>query len=91
MGKLLLPRLTVQVRNRHSGYSRAKVEEYDFPSNFPWNMKTTMLSIDARRLSSTSARQDFFTNIAGKVKSGEIDKEEMTAHASTLMYIIPFS
>ncbi|QQK45611.1 Cytochrome P450, E-class, group I [Penicillium digitatum] len=64
VGKLLLPRLTVQVRNRHSGYSRAKVEE---------------------RLSSTSARQDFFTNIAGKVKSGEIDKEEMTAHASTLI------
>lgn len=46
-----------------------------------------MLSIDTRRLNSISTRQDFFTNIAGKVKSGEIDKEEMTAHASTLMYI----
>lgn len=87
LGKLLLPRLTIQVRNRHSGYSRAKVEEYDVLSDIPWNKNTTMLSIDARRLSRTSARQDFFTNIAGKVKSGEIDKEEMTAHASTLMYI----
>ncbi|KAL4916488.1 cytochrome P450 [Aspergillus aurantiobrunneus] len=64
LGKLLLPRLTVQVRNRHTGYSREKVEE---------------------RLNSTSSRQDFFTNLAGKVKSGEIDKEEMTAHASTLI------
>lgn len=37
LGKLLLPHLTVQVRNRHSGYSRAKVEGYDFLSDFPWN------------------------------------------------------
>ncbi|KAK2755484.1 hypothetical protein FQN54_006421 [Arachnomyces sp. PD_36] len=54
----------LRLRNRHSGYSRAKVEE---------------------RLNSTASREDFFTNLAGKVKGGEIDKEEMTAHASTLI------
>ncbi|OTA96863.1 hypothetical protein M434DRAFT_392544 [Hypoxylon sp. CO27-5] len=38
-----------------------------------------------RRLESTSSRQDFFTNIVAKVKSGEVGLEEMTAHASTLI------
>ncbi|KAK3684172.1 cytochrome P450 [Podospora appendiculata] len=37
-----------------------------------------------RRLESDTGRQDFFTDIAEKVKSGEIPLEEMTAHASTL-------
>ncbi|KAI1409848.1 putative cytochrome P450 [Hypoxylon sp. FL1857] len=38
-----------------------------------------------RRLESESSRQDFFTNIVAKVKSGEVGLEEMTAHASTLI------
>ncbi|KAI1091695.1 putative cytochrome P450 [Rostrohypoxylon terebratum] len=37
------------------------------------------------RLESKSSRQDFFTNIVAKVKSGEVGLEEMTAHASTLI------
>ncbi|KAJ8128638.1 hypothetical protein O1611_g4996 [Lasiodiplodia mahajangana] len=38
-----------------------------------------------KRLESTSTRQDFFTNLSEKVKSGEVPLEEMTAHASTLI------
>ncbi|KAI2601919.1 putative cytochrome P450 [Hypoxylon sp. NC1633] len=38
-----------------------------------------------RRLESKSLRQDFFTNIVAKVKSGEVELEEMTAHASTMI------
>jgi hypothetical protein len=38
-----------------------------------------------RRLASQSRRKDFVTNLVEKVESGEIGKEEMTAHASTLM------
>ncbi|CAJ2506368.1 Uu.00g004980.m01.CDS01 [Anthostomella pinea] len=38
-----------------------------------------------RRLDSESPRQDFFTNLTHKVKSGEVPLEEMTAHASTLI------
>ncbi|KAI1206783.1 putative cytochrome P450 [Annulohypoxylon truncatum] len=37
------------------------------------------------RLESKSSRQDFFTNIVAKVKSGDVGLEEMTAHASTLI------
>jgi hypothetical protein len=37
------------------------------------------------RLESKSVRKDFLTNLVGKVESGAIEKEEMTAHASTLM------
>ncbi|RYP13362.1 hypothetical protein DL765_006903 [Monosporascus sp. GIB2] len=37
------------------------------------------------RLESSSQRNDFFTNIAAKVKSGDVSLEEMTAHASTLI------
>ncbi|KAJ5735335.1 uncharacterized protein N7483_000460 [Penicillium malachiteum] len=51
------------------------------PSDFRGNDMLTW----SRRLSSTSSRQDFFTDLAEKVKSGQIDKEEMTAHASTLI------
>jgi hypothetical protein len=39
----------------------------------------------ARRLESTSPRQDFLTNVVEKVKSGEVPLEEMAAHSSTLM------
>ncbi|KAL8893363.1 MAG: hypothetical protein Q9192_005343 [Flavoplaca navasiana] len=39
----------------------------------------------AHRLESESSRKDFLTNLVGKVKSGEIPLEEMTAHVSTLV------
>ncbi|KAI3199307.1 hypothetical protein CBS147311_6036 [Penicillium roqueforti] len=39
----------------------------------------------ARRLESQSSRKDFLTNLVDKVKNGEVGKEEMTAHASTLI------
>lgn len=38
-----------------------------------------------KRLDAQTPRQDFFTNIVGKVRSGDVSQEEMTAHASTLM------
>lgn len=38
-----------------------------------------------RRLERESPRQDFFTNLVSKVKSGEVEMEEMAANASTLM------
>lgn len=39
----------------------------------------------SRRLANKSARKDILTNVIGKVESGEIPQEELTAHASTLM------
>lgn len=39
----------------------------------------------AKRLSASEPRQDFLTHIIGKVQSGQVSQEEMTAHASTLM------
>ncbi|KAK4210842.1 cytochrome protein [Rhypophila decipiens] len=38
-----------------------------------------------RRLATKSGRKDLMSNLLSKVESGEIDKEEMTAHASTLV------
>jgi hypothetical protein len=38
-----------------------------------------------QRLEAKTARQDFLTNLVGKVKSGAVPEEELTAHASTLM------
>lgn len=38
-----------------------------------------------RRLANKSARKDILTNVVGKVETGEIPQEELTAHASTLM------
>lgn len=32
-----------------------------------------------------SSRKDFLTNIASKVTSGQVEREELTAHASTLV------
>jgi cytochrome P450 len=60
----LLPKLAMTVLDKHTQYTRAKVQ---------------------RRLECQSPRQDFFTNMVAKVKSGEVDLEEMTANASTLM------
>ncbi|EKG12700.1 Cytochrome P450 [Macrophomina phaseolina MS6] len=64
IGKLLLPRFTVAIRDKHSGYSREKV---------------------ARRLAVQSGRKDFLTNLVSKVHAGELDREELTAHSSTLV------
>lgn len=38
-----------------------------------------------KRVDNQAARQDFFTHITSKVRSGEVEQEEMTAHASTLV------
>lgn len=37
------------------------------------------------RLKSKTLRQDFLTNLVSKVENGEVPKEEMTAHSSTLI------
>ncbi|EAW12425.1 cytochrome P450 [Aspergillus clavatus NRRL 1] len=39
----------------------------------------------ARRIGSSSARKDFMANLIGKLESNEMDREELTAHASTLV------
>ncbi|KAE8396119.1 hypothetical protein BDV23DRAFT_178178 [Aspergillus alliaceus] len=39
----------------------------------------------ARRIGSSLARKDFMANLIGKVESNEMDLEELTAHASTLV------
>ncbi|KAK3301905.1 putative cytochrome P450 [Chaetomium strumarium] len=38
-----------------------------------------------KRLDASTPRQDFFTHIVNKVRSGDVSQEEMTAHASTLI------
>lgn len=38
-----------------------------------------------KRLDAETPRQDFLTHIAKKVRASEVEQEEMTAHASTLM------
>ena len=44
-----------------------------------------------RRLANESGRKDFLTNLVEKVKSGEIEKEEMAAHVSTLVLVKYFN
>ena len=44
-----------------------------------------------RRLKSKTNRKDFLTNIVDKVESGEVSKEELIAHSSTLMYVVTAS
>ena len=67
IGKTILPRLTVGVRNKHTNYSRDKV---------------------ARRLEAKSPRADFMSRLIKKVQDEEMDLEELTAHASTLVYVM---
>lgn len=38
-----------------------------------------------RRLGTRSPRNDFLSALVEKVESGQVDKEEMTAHVSTLV------
>jgi hypothetical protein len=66
LGRLLLPSLVAGVREKHSMFSRAKVQ---------------------KRLEADTPRQDFFTHIVSKFRNGEVELEEMTAHASTLMQV----
>lgn len=39
----------------------------------------------AERMTDDNGRKDFMSNLVSKVESGEVDREEMTAHASTLI------
>ncbi len=82
IGKWLLPSLTIEVRNKHSGYSRAKVNRYEPRSSEKMALTNSHSRLEKRH----SARKDFLTNIIEQVESGEVSREEITAHASTLMY-----
>lgn len=44
-----------------------------------------------RRLSSRAGKKDFLTSLVEKVRNGEVDKEEMTAHVSTLAWVERFA
>lgn len=82
LGKYLLPRWTVSIRNKHTGYSRSKVARYDLLKLlFHYRVADNA----ARRLDSKTSRKDFMTNLVGKITTGEVSREQMTAHASTLM------
>lgn len=41
-----------------------------------------------RRLNNDSSPDDFLINVVDKVNSGEVSKEKLTAHASTLVWVI---
>ncbi|ORY55718.1 cytochrome P450 [Pseudomassariella vexata] len=47
--------------------------------------EVTLADNRPRRLDAEMPRKDFFTHIANKVLAGEVEQEEMTAHASTLV------
>ncbi|KAL9063654.1 MAG: hypothetical protein Q9161_009355 [Pseudevernia consocians] len=64
IGSKMLPWMTTAVRDKHSGYTRQKLQG---------------------RLDKASARKDFLSELIVKVENGEVDKEEMTAHVSTLV------
>lgn len=83
LGKWLLPSLAMKVKATHQQYSRDKVQRF---VNYPSLKAPIEILTVYSRLESKSSRQDFFTNIVAKVNSGEVPLEEMTAHASTLMY-----
>ena len=82
LGRYLLPRWTVSIRNKHSGYSRRKVAQYDFLRPPFYSGSANHVN---RRIDSKTSRKDFMTNLVEKVTTGEVSREEMTAHASTLM------
>lgn len=82
LGRYLLPRWTVSIRDKHSGYSRRKVAQYDLLNPL---FEYELANNANRRFDSKTSRKDFMTNLVEKIKMGEISMEEMTAHASTLM------
>ncbi|GME44582.1 putative cytochrome P450 [Neofusicoccum parvum] len=58
-----------------------------FPSTMVVKNKNSQYSRDlvARRLERKSPRKDFLSTLIAKCESGELDKEELTAHSSTLV------
>jgi hypothetical protein len=74
---------TVAIRNKHTDYTREQVARYLIRP--PTNDLQAFSLTTSSRLEGKCERKDFLTNLVGKVESREIAKEEMTAHASTLM------
>ena len=70
------------MRDKHSGFTRKQVEKYIAPT--PDHCKYLVLN-GLRRLGTRSSRKDFLSTLVEKVDSGHVDKEEMTAHVSTLV------
>ena len=81
LGKRILPWVTTSVRDKHTGLTRTKVQQYVRPPVVAFSCPLTL----ARRLDTQSARKDFLTTLVKKVEQGEVEKEEMTAHVSTLV------
>ena len=50
-------------------------------------MFTFKLRKQCRRLAKISSRNDFLSTVVKGYEEGTVSKEEMTAHASTLMYV----
>lgn len=44
-------------------------------------------ALNCRRLAINESRNDFVSLLVDKVREGEVSKEEMTAHVSTLTYV----
>lgn len=82
LGQWILPNLTVSIRDKHSGYSRQQIAKLVALCSLQGETADIF-----RRLANKSARKDILTNVVGKVETGEIPQEELTAHASTLMYV----
>ncbi|KAI1355387.1 cytochrome protein [Xylaria sp. FL0043] len=83
LGKWILPSLTVKVRNKHTGYSRKKVQkqvELLLRQRF-------FANVCLRRLSAENSRHDFLTNMVSKVN---IAGGETTAHtlSSIVFYVL---
>lgn len=51
----------------------------------PSSLVSVSVLIRYRRLENNVGRRDFLTNVADKVKTGEVSHEEMAAHSSTLV------
>ncbi|KAK3946263.1 putative cytochrome P450 [Diplogelasinospora grovesii] len=58
-----------------------------FPSTLVVQNRNSKYSreIVAKRLATKSSRKDFLTTLVSKYESGEMEKEELTAHSSTLV------
>lgn len=58
-----------------------------FPGIGICNLYDAVLTSKYSRLENKLTRKDFLTNVVDKVNSGEISREEMTAHASSLVQV----
>ncbi|OCL11142.1 putative cytochrome P450 [Glonium stellatum] len=58
-----------------------------FPSTVAVRNQNSVYSRDqvSKRLGKKTSRKDFLTNLVGKLENGEIEREEMNAHVSTLV------